>query len=141
MTIKKTLGLLVYGLRHSTERAIECRRRIAVFGALRSTFAPTTALLRELALQQQYSLDMVEVFCEGAFRLFEAGDRAGYVKEIARCIEANALTSDVVVLAQASMAPAAELVAHLGIPVLSSPRLGVAAALSIYRSLPAGPRA
>jgi hypothetical protein len=35
-----------------------------------------------------------------------------------------------VVLAQASMAPAADLLAQLRVPVLSSPRLGVTAALA-----------
>jgi hypothetical protein len=37
---------------------------------------------------------------------------------------------DVVVLAQASMAPAAQALADLGVEVLSSPQLGVQAALA-----------
>jgi hypothetical protein len=38
------------------------------------------------------------------------------------------------------MAPAAELVGHLGIPVLSSPKPGVKAALSLYRALESAPQ-
>ena len=45
-----------------------------------------------------------------------------------------AANADVIILAQASMAGAAELVSDLGVPVLSSPPLGVEAAISAYRS-------
>jgi hypothetical protein len=49
-------------------------------------------------------------------------------------LEAVAGPRDLVLLAQASMAPAAELLTHLGIPVLSSPRLGLEAAITSYRA-------
>jgi hypothetical protein len=45
------------------------------------------------------------------------------------------LEGDVVVLAQASMAGAAPLCAGLPLPVLSSPSLGLEAALAAYRAL------
>jgi len=42
---------------------------------------------------------------------------------------------DCIVLAQASMAGAADLLQGLPIPVLSSPRIGMEAAVTAYRNL------
>ena len=64
----------------------------------------------------------------GAWRLFQAGDHAGYAALIAR--DAAASRAGVVALAQASMAPAAQLTARA---VLTVPAAALAAAL-------AGPR-
>ncbi len=44
------------------------------------------------------------------------------------------MLGDVIVLAQASMAPAAQLCSDLSVPVLSSPRLGAEAAIEAYRT-------
>ena len=121
--------------RPMAEQAVTSGRRILVFAALRSTFGPTVALLRQIASDANRSIDIVEVFCECAWRLFEVGDDAGYLREIAVSVESNARSTDLILLAQASMAPAADLVVHLGIPILSSPKLGVEAAVAIYRAL------
>ena len=60
----------------------------------------------------------------GAWGLFQAGDHAGYAERIAR--EVAASRAEVVALAQASMAPAAQLTAR---PVLTVPAVALAAAL------------
>ncbi|WP_437813813.1 hypothetical protein [Sorangium sp. So ce1078] len=120
--------------RPMAEQAVASGRRIVVLAALQSTLQPTVALLHQTASEAKRSIDVVEALCERAWRLFERGDHPGYIGEIARTIEATALPGDLVLLAQASMAPAADLVRHLGIPVLSSPRSGVEAAVSRYRS-------
>jgi hypothetical protein len=120
--------------RAMAERAVASGGRIVVLAALRSTFEPTSALLAQVASGAQRSIEVVEVHCATAWRLFEIGDHEGYHAEVARTIERVARAGDTVLLAQASMAPAAELVGHLGIPVLSSPRLGLEAAMSMYRT-------
>jgi hypothetical protein len=120
--------------RPMAERAVASNRRILVFAALRSTFEPTVALLREVASKTGRSMELVEVFCERAWPCFERGDRAGYLREIAVSIESRARVTDLVLLAQASMAEAEVLVAHLGIPILSSPRLGLQVAMSMHRA-------
>lgn len=120
--------------RPMAEQAVASGRRIVVLAALQSTFQPTVTLLHQIASDARRSIDVVEILCERAWRHFEAGDPPGYAREIAGTIEATALAGDIVLLAQASMAPAIELVQHLGIPVLSSPRSGVEAAVSRYRS-------
>jgi len=65
----------------------------------------------------------------GVWALFHAGDHAGYAERIAR--DAEASRADVVALAQASMASAAQLTAR---PVLTCPQVALAAALAYSRS-------
>ncbi|MEU9192054.1 aspartate/glutamate racemase family protein [Streptomyces hundungensis] len=104
--------------------AVARGRRIAVVAAVASTLEPTAALIREEAGHRPLALRMV--LAEHAWPFFEAGDTQAYVAEIARTVDA--LTDvDVVVLAQASMAPAAARTT-LEVPVLASPRPGLRAA-------------
>ena len=124
--------------RPMAEEAVSSGRRIIALAALRSTLAPTMDLLRQVATSAQRSPVVVQVLNEAAWQLFESGDKSGYAVAIARTIEATVVQGDLVLLAQASMAPASELVRHLGIPVLSSPRSGVIAAISQYRNMTSG---
>ncbi len=121
--------------RPMVEEAVASGRRVLVVAALQSTLAPTLELLHEVAAAAERRVEIEQLLCEAAWQRFELGDRAGYALAIARAIEARAKLADLVLLAQASMAPAAELVRHLGIPVLSSPRLGVQAAIAKYRAV------
>jgi hypothetical protein len=121
--------------RPMAEQAVSSGRRILVVAALRSTFPPTTALLRQVASTRPRSAELVEVFCERAWEHFELGNHPAYLAAIAATIESTARPTDIILLAQASMAPAAELVRHLGIPVVSSPKVGVEAAVAMYRVL------
>ncbi|HEX3140224.1 MAG TPA: Asp/Glu/hydantoin racemase, partial [Rhizobacter sp.] len=72
----------------------------------------------------------------GAWAHFQAGRQGDYLQAIVEAV-ANAPATESVVLAQASMAPAAELLAARGITALTSPRLGVEHAVSICTSRPA----
>ena len=121
--------------RPMAEHAVSSGRRIIVIAALRSTLAPTMDLLRQVAADANRFPVMVELLNESAWQLFESGEQANYAAEIAKTIETNARGDDLVVLAQASMAPASELVRHLGIPVLSSPKSGVIAAIARYGTI------
>lgn len=108
--------------------------RIALIAALASTLGPTRQLLEEEAARAGRAVAIAERLCAGAWPRFEAGDMPGYLADIAACARASAADADVVVLAQASMAGAADLLADLAVPVLSSPRLGVAAAAAACRA-------
>ncbi|MEU9097432.1 arylsulfatase [Streptomyces sp. NPDC048361] len=78
------------------------------------------------------SLDLRMVLADDAWAHFESGDMDAYAAAIVRTVDALRHV-DVVVLAQASMAPAAARAA-IGVPVLASPRLGLrAAAASVGR--------
>lgn len=109
--------------------AVRTGARIAVLAALESTLAPTAELLAEEAGVRPVSIRTQLV--AGAWERFEAGDTAGYLARVAAA--ADAVTeeeADVIVLAQASMAGAADLVTPR-IPVLCSPVAGLAAGLSM----------
>ena len=61
-------------------------------------------------------------------------DQGGYLASVASCVRRAAPAGDVVVLAQASMAGAAELCEDVRVPILSSPRPGLEAAVRAYRA-------
>jgi Asp/Glu/hydantoin racemase len=120
--------------RAMAERAVALGVRTVVVAALASTLEPTSALLREAALRQGKTIAIVEAVSATAWSRFEAGDQAGYLADIAATLRRAAPAGDVIVLAQASMAQAAELCPELTIPILSSPRLGAEAAIAAYHA-------
>ncbi len=110
--------------RPMAQRAVELGGRIVVVAAVDSTLEPTRALLESVAAEGGSELDLELHVVAGAWGRFEAGDREGYLVAIAEALVSIAERCDVIVLAQASMADAADRV-DLGVPVLSSPRLAV----------------
>ncbi|MFB6562403.1 MULTISPECIES: aspartate/glutamate racemase family protein [unclassified Streptomyces] len=106
--------------------AVRAGTRIAVLAALASTLAPTCALLAEEAGERPVTIGTHLV--AGAWDRFEAGDSAGYLARVAAAAD-SVTGADVIVLAQASMAGAADL-ATGPVPVLSSPAPGLAAGLA-----------
>lgn len=118
--------------RPMAELAVRSGRALAVLATLASTLAPTKALLEEAARAAGVRVTIHEVLCADAWEAFQAGDQVGYVERIAVRLEALEDSIDVAVLAQASMAPAAQLVASPR-PVLASPRLAVEAAVALAR--------
>ena len=95
---------------------------IGVVFAVPSTLGPTEALLREAAPDAAISM----LPCPGAWSHFLAGDLESYVDMISAVLREHESMVDVFVLAQASMAPAAQRCAGLRVPVLSSPALAAA---------------
>jgi len=114
--------------RPMAERAVALGPRIAFVAALESTLAPTAALLRDAARRAGRAVALTEVLCAEAWPHFERGELETYYALVAQAADDAAARHDVVVLAQGSMGPAAERV-RTTVPVLSSPRLGVEAAL------------
>jgi len=115
------------------ELAVSSGRRILLVAALETALQQTLALLKQVASAMQRSNEVVEVPCSQAWAFFESGNLSGYLAEIANSINSTAVSGDLVLLAQASMAPAAELVARQDITIFSSPEPGVAAAIAHYR--------
>ncbi|MEU2451455.1 aspartate/glutamate racemase family protein [Streptomyces sp. NPDC012765] len=115
--------------------AVRAGRRIAVLAAVESTLAPTRELLAEEAGERPVSIRTHLV--AGAWERFEAGDTAGYLARVAEA--AGSVTgADVIVLAQASMAGAVDLVTG-PVPVLSSPAAGLAAGLAAALAMRSAP--
>jgi hypothetical protein len=117
--------------RPMADRAVTLGPDVLVLAALTSTFEPTRALLEDSARRANVPLRLQERLVEGAWPHFERGDRDAYYQVIADALATNLSGFGAVVLAQASMAPAADRCENLSVPVLSSPRMGVEAALAI----------
>lgn len=128
-----TDGVIVRIDRPMAEKAVEIGSRIIVAAALESTIAPTRDLILETAEARQKRVELIEVFCDNAWSRFEAGDYEGYFSEIARNIKDRASEGDVIVLAQASMAGAANLCPEISVPILSSPEIGLMHAVNVWK--------
>ncbi|MCX5007722.1 aspartate/glutamate racemase family protein [Streptomyces sp. NBC_00638] len=106
--------------------AVAAGPRVVVLATVASTLEPTVALIEEEARSAGRPVDVRTALVEGAWALFDAGDVDGCARAVADA--ADAVTdADVIVLAQASMTPAQRLTVT-SVPVLSSPRPGLAAA-------------
>jgi glutamate racemase len=111
--------------RPMAEAAVALGGRIAVVATVASTLEPT----RDLLLESAADADVELAPCLDAWAFFEAGDHEGYRQAVAAHV--RTLDADVIVLAQASLVPAVELLADLPTPVLSSPRSAVDRAVAV----------
>ena len=100
--------------------------------ALESTFEPSLALLEAALQDAQQETQVIPLFIGQFWPLFEAGEAEAFTACVAGAVKDAVAHNDVgcVVLAQASMAAAAPLLADLGKPVLTSPESALRAALS-----------
>jgi hypothetical protein len=103
--------------------AVTIGHRILVAATLASTLGPTRELLQEEADRAGRQVRIEELLIEAAWAHFTAGDQQSYLETIAQALR-NAPPTDVIVLAQASMAAATAHCPDLDVPILSSPRLG-----------------
>ena len=115
------------------QAALSHGARPLVAMCLESTKAPTLDLLHDVARTQGCNASPIVVMCQPAWRHFEAGNRDAYARSIADTIKAYLRDDnpDCIVLAQGSMAIAEPQLDDTGLPVLSSPRLGVLRALEL----------
>lgn len=111
--------------RPMAQEAARIAGRIGVLAALESTLEPTRSLLLEEIAASGRTASIELVIAEDAWAHFEAGDTQSYVSRLVDAATDLAERSDVIVLAQASMAPAEPYLQQLGVPVLSSPGLAV----------------
>ena len=119
--------------RAMAERAVAAGSRIGVAACLESTVGPTTALIRKVAAEAGKDIEIRTILLAGAWAKFKAGDAEGYISDIVAGLRRSSNGLEAIVLAQASMARAA-VCGELGIPVLSSPRLGVESAIAAFRA-------
>lgn len=116
--------------RAMADEAVRLGPEVLVLAALESTLEPTQALIRDSAFRLKRDVHVITHAIPGAWQLFERGDVDGYAACIAAAARRALPGPSVIVLAQASMARAELLLRDAGVPVLSSPRLGVAAAIA-----------
>lgn len=119
--------------RPMAEEAVARGSRIIVAATLPTTLQPTRDLILEAAREASKEVAAIDLLCDRAWARFEEGDQDGYLDEIAAQLRRNASRGDVLVIAQASMARAIDRCPELTLPMLTSPRSGLAAAIRAYR--------
>jgi NAD(P)H-dependent FMN reductase len=117
--------------RAMADAAVRRGPRVLLVAALASTLQPTAALLQSSAERLGTTVVVETLLVAHAWPHFEAGRPRDYIDAIVEAVARVAAGADSVVLAQASMAPAAALLAERGIPALTSPRLGVQHAIEL----------
>ncbi|MBX3488549.1 aspartate/glutamate racemase family protein [Parvibaculum sp.] len=117
--------------RPMADAAVRAGRVIGVCAALAPTLQPTRALVENSAARAGREVRVREFLFDDVWSAFREGRLDDYYGGIAGRLAAAARDVDVLVLAQASMAPAAELCGALSAPLLSSPRIGFAEAARI----------
>ena len=120
--------------RPMAEEAVRAGTRIVVSATVDTTVRPTLALLEETARRLGREVELIAVVFESARERLLEGDQDGYVRIIAEGLHEAAADADVIVLAQASMAPALALCRDIDVPLLTSPRSGLEAAVATLRT-------
>lgn len=111
--------------------AVAAGPRIVVLATVESTIAPTTSLIQEEARRAGRAVQVRTGLIGGAWERFASGDTEDCARLVAAAID-TVTDADAIVLAQGSMAPAEHLTTTT-VPVLSSPRPGLAAAAVSHR--------
>lgn len=119
--------------RAMADRAVRTGPRVLIVAAVESTLAPTTALILSAAENAGVAVQPDRLLVAEAWPHFEAGDNARYIETLVHAIRASASEADVIVLAQASMAPVIPALADLRVDILSSPASGVRLAVQLVR--------
>ena len=107
------------------ERAVEMGAVVSVFATLRSTLTPTVRLVEKKAKASGRGIKVNTVLVEGAYDALMRGDRETHDLKIRNTVSAYMADSDVILLAQASMASAITDACPGGEKILTSPRLGM----------------
>jgi len=109
------------------EKAVRMGVRIGVAATLATTLKPTTELIQRKAAQTGGKHTITSKLCEGAFDAVVSGDTTTHDRIVSQSLRELDAKTDVIVLAQASMARVLDTMrpGDMHVPVLSSPRLGV----------------
>lgn len=119
--------------RAMADLAVATGARIGIAACIPATIPNTQTLIRSSAARAGRDIATKVFVFEDVWPLFREGRLDDYYEGIAVRLADAARDVDVLVLAQASMAPAAQLCGNLSVPVLSSPRIGFKTAVEALR--------
>lgn len=108
------------------EEAVRLGRRIAVIATVPTTLPPTARLIEHKAEESGKVIEVNRHLVEGAFDVLMSGDLQKHDEMVGSEIRQAAGNSDVVILAQATMARIVPSLGDLPSPILSSPSGGIA---------------
>jgi aspartate/glutamate racemase len=108
------------------ERAVATGKRIGVAATVQTTLDPTVRLIERVARDSGKQVEVKRALCEGAFDALLAGRTDEHDAIVERALIELAKDVDLIVLAQVSMGRVADKPGSaIGVPVLTSPRLGM----------------
>ena len=105
--------------------AVARARRIGVLATLPTTLKPTSQMIKNASEYAGKDCTIVEHLCEGAFDLLADGNQEAHDKLVADGFHALASQTELIVLAQASMANSLKSLGSTEVPFLTSPQLGI----------------
>lgn len=109
-----------------TRKAAEDGKKIAVLATVPTTLPPTVALIKEKATLINKEIETKEALSKGAFEFLMDGEVERHNEMVSQTAQEVAKWADTLALAQASMTRLApRLTRETGLPVLTSPRLGI----------------
>lgn len=113
--------------RPMADEAVRIAKRIGVIATLPTTLEPTADLIQRRAAIANKQVEITTKLCEGAFDALMSGDVAKHDAMVAAALKELAAKTDVIVLAQASMARVVESLdaADKRTPILASPPIAV----------------
>lgn len=120
--------------------ACETGGRIGVVATLETTLGPTCRLIEATARAIEKRVELERCLVQGAFEALTSGDRDRHNRMVLDAIRGLASHVDTVVCAQGSMQAILPDLGPTRVPVLTSPRLGVAHAVEVLRRGPPGAR-
>lgn len=127
-TVKNLISVPIIKIDESmANEASEIGTKIGVVATLKTTLDPTVRLIQKKADEKQKQIEVVEKIAEGAFQALLDGNGDKHDQILKDTIEDLMEQVEVVVLAQVSMARLVPSLGDTKVPVLSSPKSGVAA--------------
>jgi len=115
--------------------ACETGSHIAVAATLETTLGPTCRLIEQTARQLGKEIIVERLLIKGAFEQLTSGNRAKHNEMVLEAIKGVLSRVDVVVCAQGSMVAILPELGETHVPVLTSPRSGVAHAVAELRKI------
>lgn len=109
------------------DKAVQMGQRIGVIATLPTTLEPTKDLVRRRAVAANKEVVIEAVLCEGAFEALMSGDAATHDARVAEGLRTLINKTDVIVLAQASMARVVNTLNEdeKKTPILASPEIAI----------------
>lgn len=109
------------------DKAVQTGKRIGVVATLSTTLNPTSDLVRRRAMAAGKEIELLPVICEGAFEALMSGDSVTHDRKVAEALTSLMNRTDVILLAQASMARVVDGLpaGSVNVPILTSPPLAM----------------
>lgn len=106
-----------------TDKAVKMGDRIGVIATLPTTLEPTSDLVERRAIKAGKKIELTSRLCEGAFDALMGGNPEEHDKMVAGALKELSEETDVILLAQASMARVVDQLddSEKTVPILSSP--------------------